>query len=151
MIGNTTRQRCVAVGRLFAVVISSGCAADLFGPIEFPKMARGPDWIPNLYARVFHKPSAGKSSGRPRSISVRPRSYLEATVELDGLRQKIGIMDCDCNLKMGDMLEANVQACDDGSHLLRFAGGDGLLRDVNGNGRFEGLRGGKGPEREEEK
>ena len=63
--------------------------------------------------------------------------YLDTTVELKGLKQKVGVYDGDCNLRLGDVAKAQTYRSSGEEENWYFGPGDFLLMDVDGSGAFE--------------
>ncbi len=60
-------------------------------------------------------------------LQVKPGWYLEASVDLDGATQTIGIVDSDCNFRLGDVATPVTIGSGSGQYLT-FRGGDMFLR-----------------------
>lgn len=110
-----------------------------FGPIVAPeKMQRGA-WTPAIAAQLYvYNRDAIRQGGRQYFgyLGIRPACYLEATIEANGMKETIGIVDGSCNMTLGD--EALFQVNQRGSDVywaLPYA--DAVLRDRNGSGKFE--------------
>lgn len=104
----------------------------VFGPIDLPPDKKVGPWQPSVYAvaeirtdEVLLFPTRNESAG---ILRVKPGWYLEATVDVNGVEEKIGIVDADRDLKLaGD-------ARGEYSHMNR---NDAVLRDRDRSGRFE--------------
>ena len=62
--------------------------------------------------------------------------YLDTTVELNGVKQKVGVFDGDSNLRLGDLSQPQTFTSN-GEKSWYFRPGDSLLVDTDGSGRFE--------------
>jgi len=120
---------------------SDGPAQVLFGPIEVPKDKPIGTWQPTLYAELylFNRKMITQGGGTGNYLGhlrVKPGCYLETTVELDGVKQKIGFLDANCNMRLGD--KGAIEQRTSGNALYYFIGPcDVVLRDRNGSGGFE--------------
>jgi hypothetical protein len=109
----------------------------LFGPLEPPPSA-GRD---SRRARYFAYGGIGASRSIVKGedvggLELVPGTWLEATVTVNGVQEKIGILDGNCNVRLGDTTQVSVRTKREGlSWHLNW--GDVLLRDRNGSGRFE--------------
>lgn len=115
-----------------------------FGPIDLPADKQVGPWKPRFYADmyIYDKRAIGGQKTSPESTVGQMRAgagaYLETTVEVNGVRQKLAIADGNCNFKLGDpALATKIMRGpnDPGRWYLRA--GDYLLRDRDNSGRFE--------------
>lgn len=115
----------------------------IFEPIELPSdKAMGP-WNPRFGAVMYirrDRQTLFKAGQRDSigSIGLRAGCYLEATVDLNGVKEKIGLVDANCNLRIGDnagivVIKRGLGAGD----AFNLQRGDAILRDRNGNGRID--------------
>ncbi len=79
----------------------------LFGPIQAPDNLKIGADRPVFFAQVYMFMAAGISAAAmPNAtvaeILVRPGWYLEATVNVDGKEHKVGLVDGNCNFRIGD-------------------------------------------------
>jgi hypothetical protein len=121
------------------VAVSDQTETILFGPIPAPENRMIGGRRPIYYARMYHyKQRSGLlqpgGSAYLGFLRLRAGWYLETTVELDGIRQKIGIVDGDSDLTLGD--PSTPITTRDGKEWY-FQGGDCFLRDFNSSGKFE--------------
>jgi hypothetical protein len=71
-------------------------------------------------------------------MQVKPGCSLETTVDLDGVKQKIALVDASGNFRFGDKTEVGLLKMPDGEQLcMPQQMGDTILRDRNGSGKFE--------------
>ncbi len=113
-------------------VTASQRNAVLFGPIPAPNdQIIGPA-RPMCFAQFYLLTLASSTLSRAApplvgQLLVKPGWYLEATVDLDGAAQSVGIVDSDCNFRLGDV--ATRATLGSGSaQYWTFRGGDMFLR-----------------------
>lgn len=111
-----------------------------FGPIEVSADQTQGQWRPSVFGEMYlYDRSALKRGGQMSYagyLRVRPCSYLEATVDLNGVKQKIAFVDGSCNMKIGD--SGVFQSMTSGSEIYwNLPYGDAVLRDLDGSGKFE--------------
>ena len=63
--------------------------------------------------------------------------YVDTTVELKGLKQKVGVFDGDSNLRLGDVSKPQTYRNPGEEENWYFGQGDSLLIDADGSGAFE--------------
>ena len=63
--------------------------------------------------------------------------YADATVELKGVKQKVGVYDGNSNLRLGDVAKAQTYRSAGEEENWSFGPGDSLLVDKDGSGGFE--------------
>jgi len=122
----------------------------LFGPIQAPADKAVAGGRPVYYGQVYlfqsllrstllnlpatsSRTNQGVSSGQ---LMLRAGWYLDATVELDGVKRKVGVLDGDSNLKLGDVPQPSI-VTSGGNRSWSFRRGDSLLVDDDGSGSFE--------------
>ncbi len=114
-----------------------------FGPVELPtERAIGP-WRPRFYAEVFLYNLANvrtilsDSPAPVGQVRLRAGNYLEASIQVEGERQRFGVVDGNCNFVLGDRatLQRVMRAPNQVNWLL--VSGDSFLRDRHGSGRFD--------------
>ena len=72
-------------------------------------------------------------------LQLKPGWYLDTTVSLNGLKQRVGVCDSDCNLRLGDF--ARSQTSSSGvAQSWYFRAGDDFLVDADGSGGFNSDR-----------
>ncbi len=128
------------IGIVKPTAVSPYAEVSLFGPVEnLPEWKAGP-WPAPLCIKV---------NLRKRSIwwtrlygpvligdlEARPCWFLHTTVTLGELREPLGILDCNCNFKLGEM--PSLRQFGPSKRLISFIPGDLLLRDDNQNGVFD--------------
>lgn len=113
---------------------AGGYETSLFGPIQAPNTLTVGNWKPLYCAQmfVFNRAfsSMGNSPGMNNYIgqlSLRACCYLEAEVEVDGIKCQIGIVDGNANLKLGDPSKGQVYKNPDGDNMY-FNQGDSIIR-----------------------
>ncbi len=120
---------------------SSSQERAFFGPSELGGVSAGA-WHPIICGELslYNKQQIGRTTGGGSiylgSMRIFAGWYLEATVDLDGIKQKIGIRDGDCNLKLGDRARASKvfrRAGDEGSWYL--SGRDYVLQNRDESGK----------------
>ena len=111
----------------------------LFGPIQAPESLKIGSDRPVFFAQVymFTTPQMIANMAANMTIGeimVRPGWYLQATVQVDGKQHKIGLVDADCNFKLGDpekpvIARVGVNGAETSWY---FQGGDRILVDWDG-------------------
>ena len=71
------------------------------------------------------------------SLRLKAGWYLDTTVELKGLKQKVGVFDGDSNLRLGDVAKPQTYRNTGEEETWYFGPADTLLVDVDGSGAFE--------------
>jgi len=114
----------------------------LFGPIQAPADKAIAGGRPVFFAQVYlfnrqvlNFGQAGQSVTGGQ-LMLKAGWYLETTVVLDGVKQKVGVYDSDSNLHLGDVSRAQTYTNRTGTTWY-FRQGDTLLVDVDGSGGFE--------------
>jgi hypothetical protein len=126
-----------------------------FGPIEAPvdkALANGrPVYFAQVY--VFNTELLDRGVENQSIISgqvmLKAGWYLDTTVTMDGLKQRVGVFDGDCNLHIGDLAKAQVYT-NGQEKSWYFQGGDSFLLATNssssgGNGVLKGEARAYGP------
>lgn len=117
----------------------------LFGPVEFKVAQLSGDWRAHYYAEAifFNRRASGWGEndnvlmGRVR---VRPGWMLQTTVEVEGLKQKVALVDGNCSLRLGD--PPKWQTYDSGGEASWYPlVMDSFLRDRDGSGKFSDVNG----------
>lgn len=86
----------------------------LFGPVEVPTSMAVGQWRPRFYVELYIYNREGlniQGDGGQMFIGrvqVRTGSYLETTVDLNGVKQRIAVVDGNCNFKLGEIGRAHV-------------------------------------------
>jgi hypothetical protein len=113
----------------------------LFGPVEAPASKRIDGWKPIYYAildlrtnAILNLRNRRVCSGQDYLGNLRLRAgwYLETTVERDGTRQKMAVIDNDANMRLGDVCKPHISS--DGRWFLGAAEGDRLLLEKGDSG-----------------
>ena len=121
----------------------------LFGPIQAPAGKTFAGGRPVYYAQVYLYESVVFDSFRilPSSarrapnitsgqLTLKAGWYLDTTVTLNGLKQKVGVLDGNSNLRLGDVSQPSLSTSR-GEKSWYFRSGDSLLVDDDGSGTFE--------------
>jgi hypothetical protein len=104
----------------------------LFGPIQAPADNALAGGRPVYFARVYifnqellanSRPDEGIMAGQ---LMLKAGWYLDTTVTLDGLKQRVGVFDGDCNLRLGDVSRPQILNSG-GEKSWYFQGGDSFL------------------------
>src|ERR1019366_9816640 len=88
----------------------------LFGPIQAPADKAVAGGRPVYFAQVYTFNRELLTSGRPDQITpsifgqvmLKAGWYLDTTVEINGLKQKVGVYDGDSNLRLGDVAQSQI-------------------------------------------
>jgi hypothetical protein len=113
-----------------------------FGPIQTPADKAVAGGRPVYFAQVYLFNREILTSGQTRQTTefgqlvLKAGWYLDTTVELNGLKQKVGVYDNDSNLRLGDIARSQTFTNRGGTSWY-FRGGDSLLVDADGSGTFE--------------
>jgi hypothetical protein len=117
----------------------------LFGPIQAPADKALVGGRPVYFAQVliFNRELLN-SSRTDRDImfgqvQFKPGWYLDTTVALNGLKQKVGVCDSDCNLRLGDIARSQISSSGM-EKSWSFRAGDEFLLDADGSGEFNADR-----------
>jgi hypothetical protein len=115
----------------------------LFGPIQAPagKLIAGgrPIYFAQAYLNNLSYLGEGQDVANIYAGQLRLKAgwYLDTTVELKGLKQKVGVFDGDCNLRLDDVAKPQTYHNAGEEENWYFGAGDFLLTDVDGSGAFE--------------
>jgi hypothetical protein len=126
--------------------VLSGSVQKLFGPIE-PSAKTGEKARAAYYAEMYlynlraltnrtSLPSGAALSIYMGQLRLRAGYYLETTVAMDGVKQRIGIFDADTNLRLNDPMTPRIYESGTNKQWY-FSGGDLFLQDVENSGSFE--------------
>ncbi len=119
----------------------SGQELKLFGPIEAPASKQIGAGKPIYYAVLdlrtnvilkLRKNPAAATNDYLGNLRLRAGWYLETTVEMNGVKQKLAVIDNNANMRLGDLCQPNITP--DGRWFLGAADGDRLLLDKDGSG-----------------
>jgi hypothetical protein len=119
---------------------SQGVEQVVFGPITVAEDKAQGIWRPGLCAELLiynREMIQQKTRGYFGYLRVKSACYLETAVELNGVRQTIGVYDGNCNLRLGEQAAFETPNRS-GQTYWYLQPSDVLLRDRNGNGRFDG-------------
>jgi len=115
----------------------------MFGPITAPPAKTIAGGRPVYYAQVYLNVIRSYfGTGRTQSIPVgylrlKAGWYVDTTVELKGVKRKVGVFDGDGNLRLGDMAKPQTYRSSGREESWYFRGGDSLLVDADGSGAFD--------------
>jgi hypothetical protein len=123
---------------------ASGTEQMLFGPLEAPvdKMIAGGRPVSFAHVYLYNRRQLGPQASRSVNIPLgsfllKAAWYLDTTVELNGVKQRVGVYDGDGNMRLGDMAKAQINRSGGQDSNWYFKGGDTWLVDANGSGAFE--------------
>src|ERR1017187_9082086 len=114
----------------------------LFGPIQAPADKAVAGGRPVCFAQVYiFNRQLLNSVPADQAIMIgqlmlKAGWYLDTTVAIDGLKQKVGVYDSDSNLRLGDVSRSQT-ITNRSEKSWYFRGGDTLLVDADGSGSFE--------------
>jgi hypothetical protein len=114
----------------------------LFGPIQAPADKALVGGRPVYFAQVYIFNRQFLSSGRTDQnimlgqLMLKAGWYLDTTVEINGLKQKVGVYDGDSNLRLGDVSRSQTFT-NRAEKTWYFRAGDTFLVDADGSGSFE--------------
>lgn len=124
----------------------------LFGPVEY-KVAQLPGDCRALYyaAVTFYNRQLrewGENDGLYLGrVRLRPGWLLQTTVEVDGRKEKVALLDANSTLRLGDPPKWRTSESD-GEPSWYHGAADSFLRDRNGSGKFGDDRAGEEQETE---
>jgi hypothetical protein len=127
---------------------SGAIAQFLFGPIQAPADKSVAGGRPTYFAQgyIYNRQLLGSGRDTPNlsfgRLVLKPGWYLDTTVELNGLKQKVGVTDGNSNLRLGDVTQPQIMTMTSamtsgGEKTWYFQPGDCLLMDADGSGSFE--------------
>lgn len=115
----------------------------LFGPIEVPPGTLIAGGRPAFFAQAYVNDirsvvGSGQNAESIYAGYVRLKAgwYVDTTVELKGLTQKVGLFDANGNLRLGDVPKPQTYRSGDEENWY-FRDGDAFLVDVDHSGAFE--------------
>jgi hypothetical protein len=115
----------------------------LFGPIPAPadKLIAGgrPTYYAhlNLYNRQILQSAVDGQNIFIGQLQFKAGWYLDTTVEMSGVKCKVGVFDGDSNLRLGDPWQPQTYRMAGEGETWYFQTGDSFLVDANGSGKFE--------------
>ena len=124
-------------------VSSSAMQEKLFGPIAAPASTVIAGGRPVYYAQVYVVNVRNLRSAQnvqnlyAGQLRLRAGWYAETTVELKGVKQKVGVYDGDSNVRLGDVAKPQTYRSGGEPESWTFGSGDFLLVDKHGTGKFE--------------
>jgi hypothetical protein len=113
-----------------------------FGPIQAPADKTVAGGRPIYYAQVYIFNRQFLTAGREApnlfigQLTLKADWYLDTTIEMDGLKQKVGVIDGDSNLHLGDVAQPQTYSSS-GQKSWYFRTGDYFLIDADRSGGFE--------------
>jgi hypothetical protein len=123
---------------------SQGTKQRLFGPIGAPagKLIAGghPIYFAQAYINdlsPFLRSDQKAENIYAGQLRFKAGWYVDTTVELKGLKQKVGVFDGDSNLRLGDVANPQTYHNTGEEENWYFEQGDSLLIDADGSGAFE--------------
>jgi hypothetical protein len=123
---------------------SPGTQQKLFGPIEAPagKLIAGgrPICFAQTYINdlsLFLRSSQNAENFYAGQLQLKAGWYVDTTVELKGVKRKVGVFDGDTNLRLGDVSKPQTFRNSGEDENWYFGQGDSLLVDADGSGTFE--------------
>ncbi len=114
----------------------------VIGPIRAPADKPVAGGRPIYYARVYISNRQLLSSARQTpnmvfgQLMLKAGWYLDTTVRLNSVNHKVGVIDGDSNLRLGDVAQTPASG-NRAQTSWYFGAGDYLLVDADGSGRFE--------------
>ena len=113
----------------------------LFGPIPVPDEKKIGTWRPIYFAQMYlyAKPAdiaANRGNSYLGQLRFKAGWYLETTVDLDGVTRKVGIVDGNCNFRLGDFNQPTTYQNGTETNWY-FQGGDYFLVANDVSGKFE--------------
>jgi hypothetical protein len=114
----------------------------VIGPIQAPADKPIAGGRPIYYARVyiFNRQLMSSASQTPNllfgQLTLKAGWYLDTTVRLNGVNHKVGVLDGDSNLRLGDVAQP-LTSGNRAQTSWYFGTGDYLLVDADGSGRFQ--------------
>ena len=98
-------------------------------------------WRPIYFAQMYLYTRPADAAANQRNaylgqLRFRAGWYLETTVDMDGVTRKVGIVDGNCNFRLGDLNQPITYQNDTETNWY-FQGGDNFLVDNDGSGKFE--------------
>ena len=115
----------------------------LFGPIQAPAGTTIAGGRPVYFAQAYitELPTLRSSQNIQNlyagQLRLKAGWYADTTVELKGVKQKVGVYDGDSNLRLGDVAKARTYRSAGEEETWSFGPGDFLLVDKDGSGAFE--------------
>jgi hypothetical protein len=135
---DTVAQRAEQAGQ---TSVTSQPEMTLFGPIPAPDNRMIGAWRPIYFAQMYlYTPPAGVGLNQRNLLLGRLRFktgwYLETIVEFDGVKRSVGIVDGNCNFRLGESVQPTTYKSGAETNWV-FQGGDYFLEDNDGSGKFE--------------
>jgi hypothetical protein len=113
----------------------------LFGPIPAPGNSKIGAWQPIYFAQMYLYTRPADVGSNQRNfffgqLRLKAGWYLETIAEFDGVKRSVGIVDGNCNFRLGE--SDRPMTYQNGTETnWYFQGGDYFLEDHDGSGKFE--------------
>jgi hypothetical protein len=114
-----------------------------FGPVPMPETAQVGAWRPRFYVEVFVfnreilQHGQGEMLGHIGQMRVRSGNLLMAEVEVNDVKQRLGLVDGNLNFRIGDPATTTEFTRSPGGRTTWYLmPSDYLLRDLDGSGSF---------------
>lgn len=113
----------------------------LFGPIPVPEEKKIGAWRPIYFAQLYMFTPPAEAGTNPHTtyfgqLQFKAGWYLQTTVALNGVTQKVGIVDGNCSFRLGEVNQPVTYRTSTETNWY-FTGGDYFLVDTDGSGDFE--------------
>jgi hypothetical protein len=115
-----------------------------FGPIDLPENKAKGIWRPKIFANIYLynknaiKEARNNGETQVGQLRIHAANLLETSVELNGVKQKFGLVDANCNFTVGDSVTVSkIKRRPDAPESWYMSPGDYFLRDVDNSGKFE--------------
>jgi hypothetical protein len=115
-----------------------------FGPIELPADKAKGIWRPRFFVNIYlYNKRALKTSQDPEDMQIgqmrlHAANMLETTVDVNGVKQRFGLVDGNCNFALGDgVTTTKIMRRPNDPGRWYMVPGDYFLRDVDNSGKFE--------------
>jgi hypothetical protein len=124
-------------------VINPSMEVAFFGPIQAPadKLIAGgrPVYYANLnlYNRHILQSAIADRGLFLGRLQFKAGWYVDTTVQMSGVKCKVGVFDGDSNLRLGDAWQPQTYRMAGRADSWFFQSGDSFLMDANGSGKFE--------------
>lgn len=114
----------------------------LFGPIPAPAEFNVGGHPPIYFAQLYLYSSSGESDARipiQGQLRMKPGWYMETTAEIEGTGRKVGLVDANCNFRLGDSLVPSTYRRSNEENVTNwyFQDGDMVLVDLDKSGKYQ--------------
>lgn len=122
-----------AIWRKVSRDAEGGMESIRFGPIPAPPDKKIGERQPSYFAEAWMYQKNLKQHVDPRQpysggLTLKTGWYLEAVVEMDGLRRKLALVDDNCNMRLGDPSVAAVQTNRSGRQWWHYTSSDQIVQ-----------------------